>query len=372
MSPAARTILVVCLVPFVIAAPFALVPSVLLVVAGETAAGRLFGLLGVAVTAIPFLVGYALASGRRRVATAVTALAASLLVVLAALTPPGIAPGARVRSSFPGPAHYRRFAIANLLPEIDQIKLGTYLVPALDSIITVRSARRLRELTMAIYRPMEADPDFRALGSVMSDAYDDRDSGHVYEYVPPAPDGARLPAILFLHGSAGNFKAYFYAWRGFADAHRYVVLCPSFGWGDWYHPGGIEAVERARRHAVADLPVDPSRIYLVGLSNGGTGVTRVAAANPEAYAGLVFLSAVMEPEVLGKAAFRRGWRGRSVLVIHGAKDDRIPIRSANAAVALLRDMGARLTYRVYEDEDHFLLFSKPTAAFDDVARWLEP
>jgi predicted esterase len=358
-------------VAFVLAALFVLIPAGLLVVHGETLAARLAGLFTLPALALVPMVLRAHSSRRWRLpAIATGAVAAALLVWILLLAPSGDGlPGSRVRSHFPGPASYRRFAVANLVPEIDQIKLGTYLIPLADPIITFESAAHLREVSMALYRPMEADPEFQALGSVMNYAYDDEPSGHFYEYVPQHAPDERLPVLLFLHGSMGNFRSYFYIWRRFADEHHFIVLCPSFGWGNWYEEGGVDAVERVRAYALSDLPSDPARIYLAGLSNGGTGATRVAASNPAGYAGLIFLSAVMEREVIDSESFRRGWSNRPILLIHGARDDRIPLAHAERAAARFRAMGAHLTYEIYPDEDHFLVFAKVQQTLTDVAAW---
>jgi predicted esterase len=224
---------------------------------------------------------------------------------------------------------------------------------------------------MAIYRPMERDPEYRALGSVLADAYTDQDNGHLYHYVPAHAANEKLPLVLFLHGSGGNFKAYFYLWRAFADRHHYAVVCPSFGFGNWYNPGGMEAIERALQHAKDNLPVDPTRVVMVGLSNGGTGVTRVAAAHPDHFAGLVFLSAVIEQEVIRSDEYRDGWVKRPVLIIHGNEDDRISLSHATAAAETMRQADARVTVRNYPQEDHFLLFSQPQSVKNDIAEWAQ-
>jgi len=347
-------------------------PSAFLLVTGETLSARLIAGSGLALALVPPLTLRRLGGRGPRWLPAVPAALVILgLTAVALLSPSGAGlPSSTVRSHYTAEHPYRRFAVANLVPEIDQIKFGSYLVPAVDPILNRESAARLRDISMRLYRPMEADPAYRALGSAMNYAYDDIDSGHFYEYVPPRAPGEELPALLFLHGSAGNFKTYFYLFRRFADQERFILLCPSFGFGNWYEPGGVEAIERVRVHAVNELGADPSRVFLAGLSNGGTGASRAAAKSPSAFAGLIFLSAVMEREVLGGHAFAAGWRGRRVLVVHGAADDRIPEGYALRAVALLREEGVDLTVHMVPGEDHFLLFSRPDEVLADMAAFV--
>ncbi len=81
-----------------------------------------------------------------------------------------------------------------------------------------------------------------------------------------------------------------------------AVRRPTFGFGFW-GPGGVAAVERARVDALARLPIDAGRVYLAGLSDGGKGVTRTAAAHPDHYRGLIYLSPTMLLAELGAPAF---------------------------------------------------------------------
>jgi pimeloyl-ACP methyl ester carboxylesterase len=354
-----------------------MIGAVILLPTAETWRGRIFAVAAFCLLALPPVAVRARVNTTRTsvlLAGAVGTLLGVLLVVLYVASPDGRPlPGSPLRSEFLANNRYRRFAVAALLPEIDQIKLGTYVAPALDPIIDRPQARRIRAMTMRHYRAMETDPEFAALGTVLPDAYADRDNGHVFAYAPPHEAGERLPTILFLHGSAGNFKAYFYLWKRFADRMRMIVVCPSFGFGNWDEQHGVEAVERARAWAVATLGVDETRIYLVGLSNGGTGVTRAAAATPGAYRGLVFLSGVLEDEILrsaakpGEARFPLPW---PMLIIHGRDDDRVPLSDVEGSLARLRKRGATVEEHIFEREDHFLFFDRDDEVLTMVEQWV--
>ena len=83
-------------------------------------------------------------------------------------------PESRVANRFAGGDWpFPRYSLANLIPEIEQIKLGIALVPYVDPLIDRTQARRIADVTLPIYRQMERDPDFRRLGSVMGWAYED-------------------------------------------------------------------------------------------------------------------------------------------------------------------------------------------------------
>ncbi len=299
--------------------------------------------------------------------------AAAAGAIALAQTPSDDAPrsgraGPRVESRFTSAHPYRRFAIANVVPEIDQMKLGSYLVPASDPFLTVASSARLRALFLDVYRDMGDDPAFLSLPSSMPYAYDDADSGHLYTYVPAHAAGERLGVLLFLHGSGGNFQVYTHLLAAVAERAHVMVVAPSFGFGNWHHRGGTEAIEAAARYAVEQLDGDASRIVLMGLSNGGRGVTRALRDGAQRYAGVVLLSAVMETDVVRGVGGR--YAGTPALVIYGDADDRLPAEHEEAGASALRAAGLAVRVHAYPREDHFLFFAQKTSVQDETAAFV--
>lgn len=381
-----RVFVPVLLAFYPVAIPCLFLPAIILLVVAETIPGRLFAVLVLSVFWLPASVLYAWMVKRRgkqgfwrrwSPCLVFGALLLAAAVVLVLLAPSGEpVTGSGLSSHFPGELGYGRYSIWNLLPEIDQVRVGIILARYADATIDSRQAERIRELTMPVYRELQRRPEYAHLGSVMNYAYAELlggefDTGHFYQYLPSRGAGEKLPALVFLHGFGGNFKCYLWAWEQFAREHSFIVVCPSFGLGDWSQPGGVEAVERARKHCVEKLEADPDRVYLVGLSNGGLGVSRAGARHPSQYAGLVYLSGAMESHILGSDAFVAGWQHRPVLIVHGAKDRRLSKDHVDAAVSVLEWGKVRVTCRMYRDEDHFLFLSSREELFADLAAWLE-
>ena len=345
---------------FLGAVPLAL--ALLLALVAETARGHVFGLAAACVVAgpVPFALGLARKlRGLRRWAAAVPGLfAIAGSAALVAAVPSPRAPG--VRGAWAeGP---RQWGLSTLLPEVDQLVLGSYLVGYLDPLITPTSAVRIRNAFLSVYRPMAQDPDFARLPTQLTEAYSDGASGQRFIYVPEHAPGERLPCVVFLHGSGGNFQGYLWVWKQMADRGRFVVVAPGFGFGNWQRPGGVEAVLTARTDAERTLPIDPSRFILAGLSNGGRGVVRVIEGDAaRTWKAVVLLSAVVDLEPSAAA-----WRGRPTLVVHGLRDDRIPTPWLEESVRLLREAGATVQTRFDPDQDHFLFFSRR----DEVEPWV--
>ncbi len=347
-------------------------PVSLLIFVAETRSGRLFGGVAAAVLGAASC-GVALlwrAPARPWGAAGALALAtaAGLGLALARGTPSTATRPARstgLVSRATGEASVPRYSPANLLPEVDQVKLGVTLATRLMPVAGRGWGRAIREATMGLYRSIEADPEARGLGPVTHFAARELlgvgfDSGHSFAYVPEPRPGERLGLLVFLHGNGGNFQVLPWALRPFAEEHRCAVLCPTFGCGFWGE-GGVEAVERARLDASARWPIDPDRVYLGGISDGGVGVTRSGSAHPDRYRALIYVSPTMHLDELAAPGYVNGWRGRPILVLQGGRDRNVPRSTVDPAVDLLRRQGAAVDYRVFPDEDHFLFFSRRDA-----------
>jgi predicted esterase len=106
--------------------------------------------------------------------------------------------------------------------------------------------------------------------------------------------------------------------------------------------------------------------YLLGYSNGAMGVTRAAIQEPELFRGLIYLSPVTEDNLFSRPEFLSRSKDRRIVFLHGGRDARIPKEFVKGTVANLRQLGCDVDLKIYEDEDHFLLFSQPDAVLGDI------
>lgn len=304
---------------------------------------------------------------------------AVILVILGLIlstTPTGTArPDSPLQHRFTQEVPFPRYILANIIPEVEQVHLGFLVMPYLDRLLTQERARRAAGFTLKLYREMDQDPAFREMGSVMHWAYADLlgqrfDVGHYYLYIPRKRGPGPLPTIVFLHGSAGNFKVYTWVWSRLAEEHGIVIIAPSFGFGNWRPSRSTEVVRQALDDAASVVPIDFSRVYLAGISNGGRGVAQAAQTAPFTFRGLIFLSPVMDPSIISSSHFQEQWHGRPVLVVTGAADERIPVEHVRQSIADLRAGGVDVRSRIFPNEDHFLFFSQPGEVLQEIATWL--
>jgi hypothetical protein len=371
----------VCVVLFllILAIPATLI-AVFLLLDAETWNGRLF--------AASCLVLYSgtcglylwVKKGGRVAGRGALALSGLALIGFAAcytFSPSGVTlGGSKLQSVFPPGRHYARWTPVGLVPELDQTKLGADLTPYSDPLMTRAKAGRMKALFLTAYREMQQDPEFVAVGSVMGDAYADAfgfpfNDRHLFSYIPTHKPGQKLPVLLFLHGSCGNFKAYLWTWKRFADDHQIAIVTPTFGFGNWNNPGGMEAIDWAYGYCTNHSELDAGRIVLAGLSNGGIGVSRAVCQNSGRFRGLIYISGVMEGEVMASPGFMQGCKGKSVLVIHGDQDERIPLKYVEEPLAGLTGTVAVKT-KYYANEDHLLFLSRRAEVLEDVFSRMAP
>jgi predicted esterase len=107
----------------------------------------------------------------------------------------------------------------------------------------------------------------------------------------------------------------------------------------------------------------------MGYSNGAVGVTRAAVKAPGLFRGLIYLSPITEDEFFETTGFSAGRRDRTILFLHGGRDERIPRTFVEGTAGALKRRGCDVRLKVYDD-DHFLLFSQQEAILSDIAAFI--
>lgn len=275
-----------------------------------------------------------------------------------------------LRSVLLGPLFLHRLQMM-LLSEPDWLWLGTLITTRFDLRIKRDDRRLIRDTVRLHLDELRESHEHRTIPPALPLAIWGRilnpDPGHLFVYRPDAAPNERLGLLVFLHGHGGNNLLLPHLLRPLADQCRCVLVCPSFGYGNWEHPHSAGCVERAIRYAMEHFAeIDPEKVWLLGLSQGGAGVGRAAVAMPDTFAGLVFISPTMEPSVLENEALT----DRRVLVIHGDADRHVKLKSVEKGVEALRRCGADVTVHRDPTGTHFLLFARQEEVFEQVKGWM--
>lgn len=105
---------------------------------------------------------------------------------------------------------------------------------------------------------------------------------------------------------------------------------------------------------VAQLPVDPKRIYLTGLSMGGNGTWAWATERPERFAAAAPICGWADPVRVWIASGPRkdALKRLPVWAFHGAKDNVVPLSGSQTMGDAFARIGNPIKLTVYPDAGH--------------------
>ncbi len=155
---------------------------------------------------------------------------------------------------------------------------------------------------------------------------------------PPATNPALLtPLVIVLHGAMGNASRVElrYHWDELADRDRFFVAYPQGLYDVWNPTTDPRPMDDVRflteliDHLATTLPVDPNRIFVAGMSNGGAMTYRLGCTLNGRIAAL---AAVEAPNPGCRPA-----GPASLIVVHGLADRQVSIDSAQRAITSWRD-----------------------------------
>jgi phospholipase/carboxylesterase len=174
-------------------------------------------------------------------------------------------------------------------------------------------------------------------------------------YVPEdyTPDRA-WPLVVALHGGAGSGRSFLWSWLRDARSHGAILAAPTAIGQTWAitgpdadTPNLLRILETVR----ARWAIDPARMLLTGMSDGGTFsyVSGLEPASP--FTHLAPVAAAFHP-MLAQMADPERIRGLPIHVAHGALDWMFPVQMAREASQALAAAGAAVTYRELPDLSH--------------------
>jgi phospholipase/carboxylesterase len=185
-------------------------------------------------------------------------------------------------------------------------------------------------------------------------------------YVPEyyTPDRA-WPLVMALHGGSGNGRGFLWSWLRDARSSGAILVAPT-ATGDasnkttsstkttWALMGeDTDTPNLARILALVRerWNVDPARLLLTGMSDGGTFcyVTGLESTSP--FTHLAPVAATFHP-LMAEMADAERLRGLPVYLVHGRLDWMFPVQVARQTQAALSAAGAKVTYREIDDLSH--------------------
>ena len=206
---------------------------------------------------------------------------------------------------------------------------------------------------------------------VMHDHNEPGSRGGFSLYVPEyyTPDRA-WPLVMALHGGAGNGRNFLWSWLRDARSFGAILVTPTATGPTWALMGDDADTPNLARilDAVRSRwSIDPARMLLTGMSDGGTFcyVTGLDGASP--FTHLAPVASTFHP-LMAEMADADRLRGLPIFLVHGKLDWMFPVQVARHTREALSAAGAEVTYREIDDLSH----TYPREINVEMLRWLTP
>jgi phospholipase/carboxylesterase len=215
-------------------------------------------------------------------------------------------------------------------------------------------------------------------------------------------EGRVYPLVMILHGHGANPENYVGVFERVASSLDAIVSAPygpypipfeqghGYSWypAPWFFrelldTGNDDRAQRRREvelqeqvvskqfvlaaieHVSTAYPVDPTRVFLMGHSEGGVLTYDLGLENPDLFRGLIVIGSRLResdaaPEALAEAA-----GGLEVMICHSRQDTAIGFENAEKAAKTLRSAGIESKVYSYEG-GHGLT----TALIQTIGRWI--
>jgi predicted esterase len=216
----------------------------------------------------------------------------------------------------------------------------------------------------------QGKPAFFPLGSVGRYAHRSKIDGTLqpYSIYVPKDYDEEVPIALFvaLHGSGVDEVSYALNMARLISQARMQLKIPKMimiapqarGFSDWYLGNSGEDIIECIDHIKSLYDIDEKNIIIHGFSMGGYGAWRMSLLYPDLFKAAVILSGAISPpphlkgeritDLLDKAEGEK----LSYFIVHGAKDNAVPVENAREAVQKLKELGISHEYIEVKDAYH--------------------
>jgi len=186
-------------------------------------------------------------------------------------------------------------------------------------------------------------------------------------FVPPTYESTKAyPLVVCLHGAGFTGDSYLERWaERLGDAH--ILACPTISMGAWWSRQGEELVLATMRVVQERYHIDPDRIYLTGMSNGGIGAWIIGMHHAPRFAAVAPMASGIDDVLF---PFLRNLRQTPLYVIHGANDQIMPVWLSRNITKELTQLGIAHVYREHEwSHPHAGGHFFPRQELPDLVKW---
>jgi phospholipase/carboxylesterase len=174
-------------------------------------------------------------------------------------------------------------------------------------------------------------------------------------YVPEYYTADRAwPLVMALHGGSGNGRGFLWRWLRDARSLGAILVTPTATASTWAMMGedvDTENLARILDSARSRWNLDPERLLLTGMSDGGTFAYVSGLESVSPFTHLAPIAATFHP-LMAEMADAERLRGLPIHIVHGALDWMFPVQTARETRDVLTAAGADVTYREIDNLSH--------------------
>jgi len=168
----------------------------------------------------------------------------------------------------------------------------------------------------------------------------------------PENQKEKMPLLVFLHGSGErgtdlnlvkNHSPFTYQNLIQTEVAILAPQCPANEYWD------KNAVYELINFIVKKYNIDPSRIYLTGLSMGGWGVWKLASEHPELFAAIAPVCGLTDRNILARTAVLINM---PIQIFHGALDDVVPANMSIEIFQKLKKVNPNCNLTIFPNDNH--------------------
>ncbi len=156
----------------------------------------------------------------------------------------------------------------------------------------------------------------------------------------------RYGLVVCLHGAGFTGDVYLKRWQT-RLGDIYLLACPTYPSGAWFTSRAEGLVLATIQHARRRYHVDPDRIFLTGMSNGGIGAWLIGMHHAPLFAGIAPMACGLDDVLL---PFLTNLRHTPIYIIHGTKDQVMPVELSRTISRELTTLGYPHIYREHQRE----------------------
>lgn len=167
-------------------------------------------------------------------------------------------------------------------------------------------------------------------------------------------EGQTVPLVLVLHGTQGYAESAYHLIReSVRQPHPAYIIVPTLPQGQrWADPGKLKPVHSLPdavtlvKKVMAENPIDPVRIYVMGCGTGGTGAYGAAQLYSDLFAAAVPIAATWNPNESDNM------KKVALAAFHGSNDEYFKPYNSSDTITMVQGKGGTAFFTLFDGMKH--------------------